>query len=310
MSGNSLREITVLSGKGGTGKTSLVAAFASLAAPVVCADCDVDAADLHLIARPEISERGPFIGGKKAEVSDADCTGCGECADFCRFEAVTLAGDTSGRTTARIDPFSCEGCGACVRFCPEGALGLEEQEEGEWFVSDTRFGPMVHARLKFAGEASGLLVTRVRETAKTVARDRGIDTVLIDGSPGIGCPVIASTVASDLVLAVCEPTLSGLHDLRRVMDLAGHFRIPAAVCINKHDINPDVCADIEAFCRDRNAPVTGRLAYSTEFTRAQIKSRSVVEDGGPAAEQVRAVWEATLKCLAKEKPSAQNPENR
>jgi len=208
-----MKQVVIISGKGGTGKTSLVASLASLAGTSVLADCDVDAADLHLVVQPSPVERFDFIGGKLASVAEDACTECGLCETLCRYNAITGNGSVPD-----IDPIACEGCGVCAWFCPERAIDMVNSVEGEWYRSETRFGPMVHARLNPAGENSGKLVSLLRAEAKTIAEDRGIDTILVDGSPGIGCPVIASITGADLVLVVTEPTLSGLHDFERVVD--------------------------------------------------------------------------------------------
>lgn len=277
-----MKELVVISGKGGTGKTSVVASFAALAEGAVLADCDVDAADLHLVLEPRVERREEFSGGKRARILPEACAACGKCAELCRFGAV--AGQ-------RIDPIACEGCGVCAWFCPEQAIAFEPAVNGEWFVSETRCGPMVHARLGVAGENSGKLVSTVRQEARALARKRGFDRVIIDGSPGIGCPVIASITGAALVLIVTEPTVSGLHDLHRVADLARHFDVPALVSVNKWDINPDAAANIEQTARDRGLAVAGRVRYDAAVTQAQIRKRAVVE--GPhngAGDDLRALW--------------------
>ena len=236
-----MKEIVIISGKGGTVKTSIAASFAALAAGrAVVADCDVDAADLHLILKPEICRRMEFRGGRKAVIRTERCTGCGDCARMCRFDAVYegITRKQALETTYTIDPVACEGCGVCVRFCPEKAIDFPEQVCGEWYVSRSRFGSMVHARLGIGAENSGKLVTLVRGEAKKIAREQRAAYLLIDGSPGIGCPVIASLTGADLGLIVTEPTVSGDHDLRRIASLAKQLRIPAMVCVNKWDLNP------------------------------------------------------------------------
>ena len=241
-----MKELVVISGKGGTGKTSIAAAFTSLAQKAVVADCDVDAADLHLVLSPTIKQESDFSGGKQAAIIAEKCIGCGRCAKMCRFEAIHFNGrgnDVVAKTYT-VDPFSCEGCKVCVEFCPVDAIDFKAAINGHWFISDTRFGPMVHAQLGIAEENSGKLVTLIRREAKRIAEEQNKDLLIIDGSPGIGCPVIASITGSDVVLVVTEPTLSGKHDLERVAQLTANFGIKTLVCINKADINPEMSRSI------------------------------------------------------------------
>ena len=281
-----MRELTVISGKGGTGKTSLVAAMASLSPSVVCADCDVDAANLHLLLAPEIEERHDFEGGLTAAIDPEICCACGECFAFCRFGAVMETDDGY-----RIDPHRCEGCGVCHDHCPVEAITLERETAGQWFVSDTRMGPLVHARLGVARDNSGKLVSRVREAARAVAEKQGLDLVLVDGAPGIGCPVISSITGADLVLAVCEPTPSGLSDLERVLELARGFEVPAAVCINKFDLNPEMTRQIAGRAASAGAVVVGKIPFDPAVTAAMIAGRALPEIGdGAACEAMEDVW--------------------
>ncbi len=288
------KELVVISGKGGTGKTSIVASFAALAEKTVLADCDVDAADLHLVLEPTVVRRESFSGGSRARIMPGHCVACGKCEEICRFDAIRFDGPGNGRQekTFRVDPIACEGCGVCAWFCAEDAIEFAPAVNGEWFVSDTRHGPMVHARLGIAEENSGKLVSTVRTEAAAIAADRGIDLLLIDGSPGIGCPVIASITGADVVLIVTEPTVSGLHDLGRVADVAAHFGIPALVCVNKWDLNPEVAGRIEHAAADRGLAVAGRVRYDRAVTDAQVRKLAVVEhtEEGCAAD-IRAVWE-------------------
>lgn len=286
-----MKELVVISGKGGTGKTSVVASFAALSREAVLADCDVDAADLHLLLAPDIQQRSPFRAGAKAVIRQEDCIACGACLASCRFGAVRMNGAHAGEGIFSIDPLACEGCGVCVRRCPVDAIELEERTQGEWYISETRCGPMVHARLGVAEDNSGKLVSLVREEARHLAEKRGLGLVLIDGSPGVGCPVIASITGAALVLAVTEPTVSGLHDLDRVARLAAHFGAPAVVCINKADLHPEMSRRIAAYCREHGLPVVGEVPYDVSVTTAQLARRSVVEFGcGPAAAAIEAVW--------------------
>jgi MinD superfamily P-loop ATPase len=295
-----MRELVIISGKGGTGKTSLVASFAALAAAtgsqqvgnVVLADCDVDAADLHLVMSPTLRRREDFYCGHTAVIRQADCIGCGACLARCRFDAVRKTDGGAGEATFTIDPAACEGCGVCVWSCPVKAIDFPERLSGEWYVSDTRHGPMVHARLTPGGENSGKLVAKVRETARTLAEERKADLILVDGPPGIGCAVIASVSGVSQVLVVTEPTLSGAHDLARVLELTRHFRIPTAVCVNKWDLNTEMTERIETEARQVGAIIAGRVRYGRAVTDAQVQGRAVVEmDTSPLAADISAVWE-------------------
>lgn len=297
-----LQELVIISGKGGTGKTSLAASFAALAEQTVIADCDVDAADLHLVLSPQIRRRRVFRSGHEARVRPEDCNGCGECARLCRYEAVERKDGAVGRTTYRVDPLACEGCGVCVRFCPQGAIDFEERICGEWFVSETRYGPMVHAKLGIAAENSGKLVSLVRERAREVAKAEGLDLILIDGSPGIGCPVIASITGATLALVVAEPTVSGLHDLKRVAGVTRHFSVPTWVCVNKWNINQAMAERIESFARAQDLRWAGRVRLDSAVTAAQLAARPVVQHASNgAAADIRAVWNtiAATLCVRK-----------
>lgn len=298
-----IRDLVVISGKGGTGKTSVVASFAALAKNKVLADCDVDAADLHLVLSPQIKHREDFSGGKNASVITEKCIGCGKCVSVCRFGAVSFDGpanDVVGKTY-RIDPIGCEGCGVCAYFCPADAVDFSPSVNGELYISETRHGPMVHAKLGIAEENSGKMVTLVRREARRVAEEQDLDMVIVDGSPGIGCPVIASITGASLVLIVTEPTMSGLHDLDRVVDLAHHFGIATAVCINKYDINPEMSEEIETHASKRGIEVLGRIHYDKAVTQAQIAKLSLVEyGGGVAADDMRELWMRTLDRLTQQ----------
>ncbi|MDY0270021.1 ATP-binding protein [Trichloromonas sp.] len=284
-----MKELVVISGKGGTGKTSVTASFAVLAEKAVLADCDVDAADLHLVLKPEVRERHDFRSGHEAVIREVDCIGCGTCRDLCRFDAVRMH-ETKDGMRCTIDPVACEGCGLCVRFCPQQAIDFPERLCGEWMVSDTRRGPMVHARLGVAAENSGKLVATVRQEARRVAEEQGLKLVIVDGPPGIGCPVIASLSGASQVLVVTEPTVSGEHDLERVLKLARHFEIPAAICVNKWDLNPEMAERIETLARAVGATVAGRIRYDRAVTQAQIRALAVVETDAPSAGDIREVW--------------------
>ncbi|GAB4335540.1 MAG: ATP-binding protein [Candidatus Abyssubacteria bacterium] len=293
-----MKELVVISGKGGTGKTSIVASFAALAKNKVLVDCDVDAADLHLVVDAHIRYRESFTGGKKARILADLCEGCGECERLCRFDAVTADGVESDKGEFRIDPLACEGCGVCVRFCPVSAIEFKDAVNGEWFISETRHGPMVHAKLGMAEGNSGKLVSLVRAQARDIAVRENLDLVLIDGPPGIGCPVIASVTGTDLTLVVTEPTLSGLHDLERVRQLAAHFNIKTAACINKYDLNTEMSARIEEHCYDEGVELVGRIPYDRAVTYAQIGKTSVVEfSNNPVSQEITKMWDRVARLL-------------
>ncbi len=305
-----MKEIVIISGKGGTGKTSIAASFAALAkGKAVMADCDVDAADLHLILKPQIGLRSEFRSGHKALIRAQDCTGCGTCADVCRFGAVRdgTTWDTYPRVTYFIDPISCEGCGVCVRLCPAKAIDFAEEVCGEWFVSTTRFGSMVHAKLGIAAENSGKLVTLVRNEAKRLAQEQEAKYVLIDGSPGIGCPVIASLTSASLALIVTEPTVSGDHDLRRIAGLTKQLRVPAMVCVNKWDINVSATEKIKEFAQSQDIGFAGLVRYDKAVTQAQRKQETVTEfcSEGVAID-IQNIWDAVTKALAEYLIKTQN----
>lgn len=281
-----MKQIVVISGKGGTGKTSLVASLAALAGTSVLADCDVDAADLHLVVKPSLVERYEFIGGRRAVIDHDACSACDQCRSLCRYNAITGGGDDHS-----VDPIACEGCGVCAWFCPEQAIEMVDAIEGEWYVSDTRLGPMVHARLNPAGENSGKLVSLLRAEARSIAESRSIDTILVDGSPGIGCPVIASITGADLVLVATEPTLSGLHDFERVIGLTTHFGIRAMVVVNKYDLNEANTRRMEELATKLGTGVAGRIRFDPAVTAAQVEGVSLVEHSsdGAASDMVE-VW--------------------
>jgi MinD superfamily P-loop ATPase len=284
-----LKQIAIVSGKGGTGKTSIVASLAALAqGRAVVADCDVDAPDLHLILKPEIREKREFYGIKMASIDQSKCTSCGSCEEHCRFGAV------SGQ---EIDPLLCEGCGVCYLVCPADAISMRDRHSGYAFISDTRFGPLVHAELFPGEEASGKLVAMVREMARDLAESRKLELVLIDGSPGIGCPVIASLTGSDLAVVVTEPTISGAHDLDRILGVVDHFGIKPLVCINKFDLNPDAALQIEEHCRKWGAKVIGRIPFHPSVVEAMVRGQAVVEMNGPVADSIGKLWEQLQKEL-------------
>ena len=288
-----MKELVILSGKGGTGKTSLTAAFASLAENMMLCDADVDAADLHLIMDPDIQETHDFAGGYEAKIIPDACTGCGLCMELCRFDAVK---PVQGAEIFYIDGLDCEGCGVCADLCPESAITFEEKICGQWFASKTRFGEMIHARLGIAEDNSGRLVALVRDEARKRVIANRIDLLLTDGPPGIGCPVIASIGHANAVLIVTEPTVSGIHDMERVAQLAAHFKMPAMVCINKYDLNPDQAQAIEAIAEKRNMVFVGKLPFDPAFTKAMVQGKSIMEThaDSPAATQIKQIWNRVM----------------
>ncbi|MBU4221662.1 MAG: 4Fe-4S binding protein [Euryarchaeota archaeon] len=279
-----MKQLAIISGKGGTGKTTLAAAFASLAENAVLADCDVDAADLHLILNPEIKEAIEFSGSKIASKDDEKCTRCGKCKEYCRFDAIN--------EDLNLVEDRCEGCGVCEYVCPEGAITLIERKSGFAYISETRFGPMSHAVLNTAEEASGKLVALVRNNARILAKKYRKDLIIIDGPPGIGCPVIAAISGADLVLIVTEPTLSGIHDMERIIGVANHFNIPAVVCINKFDINHENTLIIEEYCEENGLEVVGKIPYDETPTKAMIQEKTIIEfSDSEFSNNVKNIWE-------------------
>lgn len=277
-----MKQISIISGKGGTGKTVITASFAALAKNAVFADCDVDAADLHLLLRPEIEETHDFRSGVTARIDEEKCTQCGACFEACRFHAIDQY---------VVDPVSCEGCGICSRVCPDKAIHMQENLSGEWYVSHTRYGPMVHAQLGIAEENSGKLVTMVRKAAAEIADKQGCDYVIIDGPPGIGCPVVASLSGVNMAIIVTEPTLSGIHDMERVAGVTAHFGIPTVVIINKYDINMKNSNAIQRLCAGMHIKVIAQLPFCEDVVTSVVQGMPIVEfseDG--IATQIRDLW--------------------
>ena len=283
-----MKQLVVISGKGGTGKTVVTASFAALARGAVLADVDVDASNLHLLLGPEIVERHAFVAGRKARVDPAACTACGLCLTACRFGAISAGGEG----IARIDPLACEGCDFCSHVCEPKAIVMEPCASGEWFVSSTRFGPLVHARLGIAQENSGKLVTQVSRKAREIAEQEGRSWLIMDGSPGIGCPVIASLSGTDLALVVTEPTPSGVHDMERIAELAAHFKIRTICAINKFDLNRETSGRIESWCREKGIPVVGKVPFDGEVMASVVRGLPHVEHShGPAAGEIGRIWD-------------------
>ena len=284
-----MKEIVVLSGKGGTGKTSIVGSFAALAKDKVLADCDVDAADLHLILNPSVRENHEFWSGQTAVIDGERCTQCGLCQELCRFSAIK---------DYVVDPISCEGCSFCAHICPDEAITMKENLSGHWIISNTKYGPLVHARLGIAQENSGKLVALVRQQARQLAERAGFDYIISDGPPGIGCPVISSLSGANLALLVTEPTLSGIHDLERVLGVCHHFGVPALVCINKYDVNEDNTHKIERYCLSQGVKVAARIPYDNVVTEAVVQGVPVVEySRNGVSHQIEVLWEIVSKSL-------------
>ncbi|MFH2093734.1 MAG: ATP-binding protein [Pseudomonadota bacterium] len=279
-----MRELVILSGKGGTGKTSLTAAFASFSDNMILCDADVDAADLHLLMAPDIQQTTDFRGGNEAVINPDKCTQCGLCIELCRFDAI--------KDTFEVDPIDCEGCGVCYDLCPVQAIEFPVTTCGQWFISDTRFGPMVHARLGIAQENSGRLVALIREETRKIVQQKRIDLILTDGPPGIGCPVIASMGQASAVLIVTEPTVSGIHDLERVGQLAAHFKLSAMVCINKYDLNLDQTRAIKVLAQKNNITFVGQIPFDENFTDSMIQGKNIIETrpDSQASRSIKEIW--------------------
>ena len=283
-----MKQIVIISGKGGTGKTVITGAFAALAKNKVMADCDVDAADLHLLLKPTVKERHEFRSGKTAKIEKKLCKQCDKCISVCRFDAIS--------EDFAIDPISCEGCAFCSLVCPEGAIKMEENVSGEWFISDTRFGPMVHAKLGITEENSGKLVSLVRKQAKDLAEKENCDWVIVDGAPGIGCPVIASLSGIDRAVVITEPTLSGLHDADRAIEVARHFKVETRLVINKYDLNLDMTRKIEKYCEVHNVGLIGKIGFDKSVVKAMVKGKTIIEyEDGEVKDAIINIWEKLEK---------------
>jgi len=284
-----MKEIVVLSGKGGTGKTSIVGSLAALAGRKVLADCDVDAAVLHLLLSPSLKQDNEFWSGQVAHIDPDECTQCGLCQELCRFHAIR---------NFEVDHVSCEGCGFCFHICPVEAITMKENLSGHLFVSETRYGPLVHARLGIAQENSGKLVAQVRQQAKQIAEEQGLDYIISDGPPGIGCPVISSLSGASLALLVTEPTLSGMHDLERVLGVCRHFSVPALVCINKYDINEDNTQKIESYSSAQGIAVAAKIPFDNVVTEALVRGVPVVEySDGRVSQEIEKLWNGVCETL-------------
>ena len=291
-----MKEIIVISGKGGTGKTSITVAFSAIAENFVLCDADVDAPDLHLILKPQIFHKEKFLGGSQAEIIEEKCIECGTCLDLCRFDAITK--------DFKVDEFSCEGCGVCVDNCPAEAISFDPKICGEWYISNTRFCTLVHAALGIAEENSGKLVSLIKGKAREVAEKNDLDLVLTDGSPGVGCPVIASISGASGIVIVSEPTVSGLHDMERVAELANHFKIPAYLCVNKYDLNIKKTELIEKRAMEKGIKVLGRIPFDKIFVDSVTKGITVFENdfenSKTVQDSIKKIWNKLME-LAEDK---------
>jgi MinD superfamily P-loop ATPase len=286
-----LKQVAVLSGKGGTGKTSVSASLIHIASremELVMADADVDAANLDLLLNGTILEEHAYTGGFRAGIDQDLCSGCGRCREVCRFGAVQQS--NTGAFT--IDGIKCEGCNACVHQCPEKAISSRRRQAGTWFRSSTPYGDLFHAEMLAGEENSGKLVSLIRKSAQDLGTSKGSQMLLLDGPPGIGCPVIASCTGADLVLVVTEPGISAIHDLRRVLGTAAHFNVPSAVCVNRFDINPARAMEIEDFCSDSGIPFIGRIPYDDTVPESISRGIPFTEyrPESPASIAVANIW--------------------
>lgn len=276
----------MLSGKGGTGKTSLTGCLAHLNQQSVVVDCDVDASNLHLILKPEVKKQGEFVAGRKARIDSESCNACGKCEEYCRFEAIEQRDGVFS-----VDEIRCEGCGVCLHVCPEDAVAMRDNVAGRWFESTTPYGPFAHGELGIGQGNSGKLVSLLKQQARYLARDSGLPLIIIDGPPGIGCPVIASLSGADYALIVTEPSPSARDDMIRILELAGHFHIPTGLCVNKFDLNEEVTASIETEAKRCGADLIGRISFDRSFTHAQRRAATLIEYGSErTVEQIRAIW--------------------
>ena len=284
-----MKEITILSGKGGAGKTTVTAAFASLAQNAVFCDNDVDAADLHLIFNPEIKEINRFDSGNKAVINSENCNSCGLCSDYCRFDAIHI--NPSG--FYEINLFQCEGCRLCERVCPTESITMIENKNNHWYISETRFGTLVHAKMGPGEENSGKLVTEVRRKAKEIAKSINAEYIINDGPPGIGCSAIASITGSGLILLVIEPTLSGLHDAARLAELVDTFKIPVQAVINKFDINIEITAQVEIYLSEKQIPLAGKIPFNIKIVESIVEGKTFVEfaPDDKISKEFKLIWE-------------------
>lgn len=296
-----VKQIAVISGKGGTGKTSIVGSLAFFADNNVLVDCDVDAADLHLIIQGNNKSSSDFIGGKIAEIFPDKCTDCGLCVEYCRFDAIKMKNASlaiNDDAQHIIEEYSCEGCGVCVEFCPEDAIILKDVISGKWFFTETKYGPLFHAKLGIAESNSGKLVSLLRSKALELSKNEDYKYIIIDGPPGIGCPVIASLTGVDYTLIITEPTKSAIHDMERLMELTKHFKIKTGICINKYDINKSLSDRIRDIADKSNIQVLGSIPYDTTVTKAQIEGIPYPEfANNDMTKHLQKLWENVKKEL-------------
>ncbi|MFZ5858673.1 MAG: ATP-binding protein [Chloroflexota bacterium] len=306
-----MKQLVILSGKGGTGKTSITAAFAHLASQnglagkVILADADVDAANLELVLQPRLLEQQDFKGGKVAVIDQEACASCGDCEAVCRFDAIhphpqPLSQGERGADGYYVDPIACDGCAACVYQCPTESISMREQVVGKFFFSESRYGPLYHADLFPGQENSGKLVTLVKQRARLQAMDENRELVIVDGPPGIGCPVISAVSGASLALIVAEPTVSGVHDMRRILQTVQHFGVRALVCVNKADIYPAGAQEIESYCRENGIETVGRIPFDVTVTAAMVAGEAVTafQPESPSSVAIAAVWERVVQSLS------------
>jgi MinD superfamily P-loop ATPase len=287
----------IASGKGGTGKTSLVGSWAALAEKAILVDCDVDAANLHLIVEHSVLEKHDFSSSSKASIIIDKCTVCAICEEKCRFDAIKHINDSKGESFV-VDPLACEGCGLCEKICPDEAITFESVISGKWFKSDSRFGPFFHARLGIAEANSGKLISLLRKQARETAEQTNNDLIIVDGPPGIGCPVIASVTGASYLMIITEPSLSAIHDMKRLVDLASHFKVKTGICINKYDINPELTSDIENYAVENNIDMHGKIPFDSQFIEAQIEGKPYVEIAGTKkTEIIKNIWKSVNERL-------------
>ncbi|MBD3414097.1 MAG: P-loop NTPase [Candidatus Aminicenantes bacterium] len=291
------KQLVMISGKGGTGKTILSACFAHLAENKIMVDCDVDAANLHILLDAQVKETHLFSGGKEARLIPEKCTGCLECVDICRFDAIHE--NREGKIF--IDPLSCEGCAVCSHICPLDAIAMDPAESGEWFVSETKYGPFVHAKLGAGEENSGKLITEIRKKSTVLAEQNKSDLVIVDGPPGIGCPVIASLTGADLALVVTEPTPSGIHDMKRVIQTAQHFHTDVACIINKYDLNQKNTSELETWCQKEHISLAGKIPFDLKIFNSMVQGIPHTEtSSSPASKEIQRIWQSVFKQLKQE----------
>lgn len=297
-----MKQLVILSGKGGTGKTSITASFAHLAytdsVRAVLADADVDAANLELVLSPHVLENHNFMGGKVAWIDPQKCEGCGLCEQFCRFDAIRFHKDKY-----QVDPIACDGCAACMHQCPTNAIKMELQLAGQWFRSDSRYDPLFHAALRPAQENSGKLVTLVKQQARLLAMDEKYPLIIVDGPPGIGCPVISAVSGADMALIITEPTVAAVHDMKRALQMTRHFNIPSAVCINKSDIFQEGNAQIRAYCLEQKIEVLGQIPFDSNVTEAMVSGEPVTayRSESPASKAINQLWQKLVNIIQADK---------